>query len=214
MAEWNYGDAYKRYPIEKKKEILFQNGSCLMAHDIFDDLPDHMKKADVIFTDSPWNIGNMKSFYTKAEIAFPNIEGFEHFYKRLFDCIGEIKPRVCYLEIGKEFLADYIYQMRRIYKHVTFYNSTYYHKKDSLCYVVQGSNKRKNWHYDGIDEEDIINEVAKNEEYDYIGDLCIGRGLVALAAAKNGKNFVGTELNPKRLSVCLERLYEIGVKRL
>ena len=57
----------------------------------------------------------------------------------------------------------------------------------------------------GMDEEDIISAVAENEE-GCIGDLCMGRGLVACAAARNGKPFVGTELNPKRLAVCLERL--------
>ena len=59
-----------------------------------------------------------------------------------------------------------------------------------------------------IDEEDIIKAVAGNED-GIIGDLCMGRGLVACAAAVNKKKFVGTELNPKRLAVCLERLDKI-----
>lgn len=102
--------------------------------------------------------------------------------------------------------------MRKIYKYVTLYNSTYYHKRENICYIVQGSKKRKNWHYDWMDEEDIISNVAKNEEYEYIGDFCMGRGLVAVSAAKNGRKFVGTELNPKRLAVCVERLHKIGLE--
>ena len=39
-----------------------------------------------------------------------------------------------------------------------------------------------------------------------IGDLCMGRGLVGVNAYKNGKRFVGTELNHKRLAVLLERI--------
>ena len=133
---------------------------------------------------------------------------FDEFYHRLFECIAEINPRVCYLEIGKEYLGEYMIELKKLYKHVTLYNSTYYHRKDSLCYVVQGSQKRKNWHYDGMDEEDIISAVAENEDGCF-GDLCMGTGLVAQAAARNGKSFVGTELNPKRLAVCLERLDKI-----
>ena len=202
MTEWNYGDAYKRYPVEPEIEI-YSSGGILMAHDIFDPLPEFMKTADVIFTDSPWNQGNIKSFYTKADLDFTKT--FEEFYHRLFDCIGQIMPRVCYLEIGKEYLGEYLMEMKKLYKHVTLYNSMYYHKKTNFCYVVQGSQKKINWHYDGLDEEDIIFEVAKHED-GVIGDLCMGRGLVAQAAVKNGKAFVGTELNPKRLAVCLERL--------
>lgn len=46
-----------------------------------------------------------------------------------------------------------------------------------------------------------------------LGDFCMGRGLVALAAAKNGRKFFGTELNPKRLAVCVERLEKTGIYR-
>jgi hypothetical protein len=61
-----------------------------------------------------------------------------------------------------------------------------------------------------MDEEDIIEWICKNEEYNCIGDLCIGRGLVGINAYKNSKKFVGTELNKKRLSVLLERIIQIG----
>ena len=205
MAEWNYGDAYKRYPVEPGKLIEVRGGK-LMCHDIFNPLPDFMREADVIFTDSPWNQGNIRSFYTKADLLFEST--FEAFYHRLFECIAAIRPRVCYLEIGKEFLGEYMIEMKKLYKYVTLYNSMYYHNKDNFCYVVQGSQKRKNWHYDGMDEENIINAVAENEEGCF-GDLCMGTGLVAAAAARNGKRFVGTELNYKRLAVCLERLDKI-----
>lgn len=207
MADWNYGDAYLRHPVDPGREIHVAGG-ILMVHDIFDPLPAHMLKADVIFTDSPWNIGNMRSFYTKADIPAPDIDGFERFYKRLFECIAQIRPRACYLEIGKEFLGEYMVEMKKMYKAVTVYNSTYYHKRTNLCYVVQGTSKRINHRFDGMDEEDIISEVARIED-GVIGDLCMGRGLVAVAAAKNGKPFVGTELNPKRLAVCIERLEEL-----
>lgn len=209
LSKWNYGNAYKRHPIADNEIVVFDNGSKIKVHDIFDPLPEFMKEADLIFVDPPWNLGNLNSFYTKAD-RDDYKDSFIPFYKRLFECIAEINPRTCYVEIGKKHLADFIIEMRKLYKYVTFYNSTYYHNKDKLCYIVRGSNKFNKPKLDGMDEEDIIAWVCENEEYDVIGDLCIGRGLVAVEAYKNGKKFVGTELNHKRLSVLIERVVFLG----
>ena len=205
MAEWNYGDAYKEYPLTDDPYI-FDDGSIVQVHDIFKQLPKFMYDADVMFIDPPWNKGNMTSFYTKAGMI--NDNGYEAFCNRIFECIGEIHPRICFVEIGKEYLADFIIRMRKLYKYVTFYNSTYYKKKDCLCYIVQGSNKRQNHHLDGMDEEDIIKWITENINYTCIGDLCMGRGLVAYYSSLQNKNFVGTELNTKRLSVAVKRVRE------
>ena len=205
-----YGFSYKEYPIEQGT-ALFSDGSRLKTHDIMSELPSWMSEADLIFTDGPWNTGNLKSFYTKAEIEPEYNLKFEAFYHRFFECVAEISPETCYAEIGKEYLADYITEMRKIFKHVTFFNSSYYHKPSNFCYIVRGAKtSHKGLHLDDIDEEDIIDWIGKNEKYSVIGDLCIGRGLVALAAYKNKKRFVGTELNHKRLSVALKRLINEG----
>lgn len=209
MANWNYGDAYLRHPINEEETVIFNNGSMLKVHNIFLELPDMMINADLLFIDPPWSLGNLNTFYTKAERTDYQ-DSFEKFYIRLFECIYKIKTDICYLEIGKENLHNFTIEMKKIYKYVTFYNSTYYHKKDRLCYVVRGSNKAKKPKLDGLDEESIIEWICKNEEYECIGDLCMGRGLVATNAYKNNKRFVGTELNKKRLSVTIERLYKLG----
>lgn len=205
---------YKLYPCEGSI-VTFGYGSKVAVYDIFNPLPDFMYRADVIFTDSPWNQGNLRSFYTKAGIyppenAYDGHSHWEAFYRRLFECIAEIRPKVCYLEIGKEHLADFIIEMRKLYKYTTFYNSGYYHKRENRCYVVRGANKARKPALDDMDEEDIIKWVCANEEYDCIGDLCMGRGLVGINAYLNGHRFVGTELNHKRLSVLIERIAKAG----
>jgi hypothetical protein len=210
MSKWNYGDAYKRHPIDPDKAIVFEDGSQVKVHNIFDPLPDFMRQADLMFVDPPWNLGNLNTFYTKAE-RDDYQRSFETFYKRLFECIAEISPKTCYVEVGKEYLAEFITEMKQIYKQVTFYNSSYYHRKENMCYLVRGSAKRKKLPLDYMDEEDIIAWVCANEDYDCIGDLCMGRGLVGIHAHANGKRFVGTELNHKRLSVLLEALSKRGV---
>ncbi|MFA7076509.1 MAG: hypothetical protein WC152_07595 [Candidatus Izemoplasmatales bacterium] len=208
MNKWNYGDAYKRYPLSNEPYV-FPDGSIIKVHNIFDPLPEFMKKADLIFVDPPWNLSNINTFYTKANRR-DYLDNFEMFYKRLFDCIKEINPRTCYVEIGKQYLADFIIEMRKLYKYVTFYNSTYYRDNNRLCYVIRGSNNAKKPSLDGMDEEDIIKWVCKNEDYSCIGDLCMGQGLVGVNAYKNGKRFVGTELNHKRLSVLVEKIMTLG----
>lgn len=205
MPKWEYGGAYLRHPILLGQTVLFEDGSRVKVHNIFDQLPDFMLEADLIFVDPPWNLGNLNSFYTKAGRTDYQ-DSFEHFFMRLFECIGEIAPHTCYVEVGKEHLADFIIQMRRLYPKVTFFNSSYYHRRENICYVVRGASKRKKLPLDYMDEEDIIAWICANEDYKCIGDLCMGRGLVGIHAHENGKRFVGTELNPKRLAVLLDRL--------
>jgi hypothetical protein len=209
VPKWNYGDAYLRHPIGEGQIAVFDNGSMVKVHNIFDPLPDFMREADLIFVDPPWNLGNLNTFYTKADRTDYQTD-FKRFYKRLFECIATIGPKTCYVEVGKEYLAEFILEMKRLYPSVTFYNSTYYHKKDNLCYVIRGASKRKKLSLDGMDEEEIIAWICENEEYACIGDLCMGRGLVGINAHKAGKRFVGTELNHKRLSVLLENLAKSG----
>ncbi len=208
-VKWNYGDAHLRHPIGENQIAVFDDGSMVKVHNIFDHLPDFMREADLVFVDPPWNLGNLNSFYTKAE-RVDYQSSFEAFYKRLFECIAEIKPATCYIEVGKEYLGEFIQEMKAQYKHVTFCNSTYYHKKENLCYVIRGGARRKKLPLDYMDEEDIIAWICEHENYDCIGDLCIGMGLVGINAQRNGKRFVGTELNHKRLSVLLEKLSNVG----
>jgi hypothetical protein len=211
MSNWDYGGAYLRHQIQPGDTLIFSDGSKAKVHNLFDPLPEFMLEADLIFVDPPWNLGNLNSFYTKAD-RDDYQDDFEMFYKRLFSQIAEIRPNTCYVEVGKEYLADFVIEMRKLYPQVTFYNSTYYHKKDNLCYVIRGGQRRVKLPLDGMDEENIIEWVCKNEDFSCIGDLCMGLGTVGLYAVQNGKRFVATELNHKRLAVLVEKLFEKGLK--
>lgn len=205
MTKWEYGGAYKKYDIVDGEIYKIKDKGEVMVHDLTKGLPEFMKKADVIFVDPPWNKGNLSTFYTKADKNY-RLDSYEFFYQELFNSIKEIEADICFVEIGKQYLSLFIEEMKKIYKHVTFYNSSYYHRKDSFCYIVQGSKKRVNYKLDGIDEEDIIAWICKNIDYNCIADLCMGQGLVGYHSYINGKNFVGTELNKKRLGVTIDRI--------
>lgn len=204
---WNYGDAYLRYPCENR-EIIFDNGSRAKVCDLTIEMPRFMMNADLLFIDPPWNQSNLTSFYTKADKIC--VTKYVEFHRALFARIGQINPATCYLEIGKEFLAPTILEMQRMFRYVTFYNSSYYHSSANFCYIVRGSKRRDKPKLDGMDEEDAIEWVCANEKYEFIGDLCMGRGLVGVNAYKNNRRFVGTELNHRRLSVMIEKICDLG----
>ena len=208
MTSWNYGNAHKRVEF-KNNRLDFEEGS-LFVHDIMNELPKEMFAADLIFVDPPWNLGNLNTFYTKADLPHTHRD-YLVFHSRLLDCIFEIKPKIVYFEIGKENLAKTIMELKKNYRTVTFYNSKYYNKAENICYIVCATNARhKKRPLDYMDEEKVIEWVMANESYECAGDLCMGLGLVAVNALKNGKRFVGTELNHKRLAVCVERLLAQG----
>jgi hypothetical protein len=205
---WDYGGAYLRHDMEG--EIRLPNGSTVAVCDWTLRLPEFMKQADTLFIDPPWNAGNVRSFYTKADLDSPRVD-FLAYTEKLWERIDQIAPRFLFLEMGKEFLAHYLSQAVQRYKYVTFYNSTYYGKRENKCYVIHATDDFKRRRYaelEDMDEADIIAWLCRNHDYGCIGDLCMGRGLVGRHAYLAGRKFVGTELNKKRLAVLVDFVIE------
>jgi hypothetical protein len=201
---WEYGGAYKAY--DMSGEIALPNGSRVAVCDWTLGMPDFMREADTLFIDPPWNAGNVRSFYTKADIEAGPFD-FLAFTETLWRRIDEINPKTLLIEMGKEHLWRYLEKAGSRFKYVTFYNSTYYNKRDNKCYVVHATNDgsaRRHKELEDMDEEQIIKWVCANHRYDCIGDLCMGRGLVGRHAYMHGHRFVGTELNRKRLAVLVD----------
>jgi len=185
------------------------NNSFVKVHDIFDPLPSFMHKADCVFTDPPYNQNLCTNFCYKkgAVLSSKNNTQFDAFTNRFFMCVKEINPKFLFIEMGKEYLSWYIEECKKRYKYVTFYNSTYYKKKENKCYVIHATNifkKRRYKELEDLDEEEIIKWICAHHEYKCIGDLCMGTGLVGKHAYLNGKSFVGTELNKKRLAILID----------
>lgn len=85
---------------------------------------------------------------------------------------------------------------------------TYYKKHPT--WILRGGWEMTGMDYTGIDEAECIRLIAGLETYQVVGDLCMGRGLVGLAAYRAGKPFVGTELNKRRLACLLAGLKKLG----
>lgn len=177
--------------------------------DVSEALPAFMLKADLLFIDPPWNIGNLHGYYTKAELTW-KFDTHDEFMCVLARRVDEIRPKTFYLEMGRQHVdrsIDIIQETCR-FKHVQKWLVTYYRKKP--CWIVRFGKEKTSLDFAGMDEADCIEKIALLEDYSVIGDLCIGKGLAAKAAVKAGKPFVGTELNPKRLAVLLGWLERKG----
>lgn len=180
------------------------NDSYLKVQDVFDVLPDFMLHADTLFIDPPFNQQLYTNYNSRKNIQISknNTLRYVDFINCLFLQINNIHPKFLFLEIGKEYLADYIYKCKQVFKYVTFYNSKYHYSDKNKCYIIQATDLYKNRRYselEDLDEKDIIKWICKNHEYNCIGDLCMGKGLVGKHAYLNNKKFVGIELNESRL---------------
>jgi hypothetical protein len=187
------------------KTFSLPNDSVVAVHDIFDPLPDFIRRADTIFVDPPYNQAMLSNFSNRpgVELSPQNGVTFPQFSARLIDCIQQVKPDTLFIEMGKEYLGWWLREVGQMFRYVTFYNSTYYKKRENKCYIIHATSQYKTRRYkelEDMDEADIIAWVASNHEYECIGDLCMGKGLVGRRAYDTGKSFVGTELNGERLA--------------
>ena len=99
---WDYGGAYKT--IDMDGVIHLPNESKVQVCDWTINLPAFMLEADTLFIDPPWNMGNVNSFYYKADQPHLSCD-FLTFSEKLFQRIDTIGPKFLFIEMGKEFLA-------------------------------------------------------------------------------------------------------------
>lgn len=201
---WRYGNAWEKFPI-RPGEVWKAGTGKVAVGDLFQELPGIVSEADLLFIDPPWTTGNLRSFYTKAEKD--ERPTFEAFAQALFHQIDVIRPHTCFIEMGRE-------RVDEIFERLPFpikqrWPVTYYKKHP--CWLLRGSTRAETLvDYTGMDEEDCIHRLAHVEVYQTIGDICMGRGLVGVAAFQRGRSFVGTELNERRLACLLEKLHHAG----
>ncbi len=203
MNKFEYRGFYQKYDMTGEIEI---GKGVVKVHDIFDALPEFMKQADCLFIDPPCNEGNLKSFYTKADLEKQfSIDAFNN---RLFELIDEINPKSLFIETFKsnnEVMWHYLLDRGYVIKE---FESYYYGASKNKCWILYASKKDNEFEIPFFDEEKVIEYICKNLDFDCIGDLCMGKGLVGFYANKYNKKFVGTELNKKRLACLLEHINE------
>lgn len=210
MADWSYGGYAAKYGVVKGGEYDIGTGR-VKCCDLTEELPEFMKRAQVVFVDPPCSQGNLQSFYTKAGVRLEN--QFSLFLSKLFECIQEIAPQVCFIESFASNIDDVKTFISAEFRYMAVIQSHYYHNRKNQCWIVAGVNKEPEGWEDwcmsvhDMDEQSIIREICNTvSPKSVIGDLCMGRGLVGFYANKYDRPFVGTELNPSRLAVLFERI--------
>lgn len=206
MSNWRYGDAWERFPIAPGE--VWQAGTGRVAvHDICEPLPAFMHAADVLFVDPPYDLGALNAFYTKAGRTDYHAS-FDHFADAFFQRVAEIAPETCYIEIGNRQIEKWAARLAALYPVAQRWPVVYYKKHPTN--IIRGGATPTALNLTGMDEAKCIDLIARAEEYSVIGDLCMGRGLVGLAAQRAGRPFVGTELNPRRLACLLDDIAWLG----
>jgi len=204
--KWMYGDSWEKYPIENGIYKEEKTGGILKVHDILDGLLPFQKQADMIYSDTPWNTGNINSFYTKADLDYRT--DFKEFTQVLFSQINKIFPKVCYLEIGKQNYQVFEEELKRLFPVVQSWDIVYY-KKNPMK-LLRGGYDHQDFDFTGIDDEETPTLAIKNEKFDCILDFCVGRGNTAVSAFKAGKRFIGTDLNKRRIANGIEKIAKLG----
>ncbi len=197
-----YRGYYKKY--DMSGDIIIGTGM-VKVHDIFDKIPEFMKRADCLFIDPPCSEGNLKSFYTKSDLQKRN--SINAFNERLFEYIDIINPKHIFIETFKSNNETIFNRLNERYgTNVKEFPSYYYGKEKNKCFILYASLEECNIEIPYMDEEKVIEYICKNVIFDCIGDICMGKGLVGFYANKYNKKFVGTELNKKRLACLIEHI--------
>lgn len=204
--EWNYDGSWDRYPIKPGERWNVGGNSIVAQWDIMQPLPSWMR-AEVVFVDPPWGLGNLNTFYTKAQRTDKH-GSYTPFVDAVFRSLVNTHAHTAYIEMGVKYAGDIQKRLEALFPVVQSWNVVYYKKHP--CVILRGGQRATAANYTGMDEMDVIGAVAANEEYNTIADFCMGRGGVGVAAFKAGRRFVGTELNPKRLACLLTKVVALG----
>jgi hypothetical protein len=201
----SYGRSKDRYPM-KYGDVLQSELATIKVHDWYSDGFPEWMEADMVYVDPPWSLGNANMFRGKAKRAY--INDFVPYLDALMGWISRIGPTVLYMEMGLQNMDAVRKSLAALYPCVQIWPITYYKKHP--CFLLRASVFRVDFDFTGLDDANTPKIAIGLEKPLVVADPCTGRGLSAMAALANGCKFVGTEMIPDKLSVCVERLTNIG----
>lgn len=168
-------------------------------HDILGEFPDFMREADIIFSRPPCDLAktNRQYMYTYKE---HKIKIYDTYIDKFFEYIDKINPRFAYIVAFPSNREKLIAECRKNFKFVDIDEAHYYHNIRNRCWVIR-CGRDEDAPGPDIDTEQgdvsYLRWVCKNVEFECIGDICIGQGLVAYYANKTNKKFCVLGLNKK-----------------
>lgn len=215
-VDWRYGDAGDRWPVEYG-DVWRAGPHILACLDIETTearkFYDSVSNVSLVYADPPWSTGNAKTFRTKAGLAHGNVT-----LQRLWGAICErVLPALgtgdLVVEIGSThrddiavLLGSYGRQVTETWPIVYFKQTRCWLHRSRFTSRVDTSSPA------GLDDELTPRWAIDNGTRltELVCDPCLGRGLTVMAADSAGRRFIGSELNPRRLAVAIDRLAKRG----
>lgn len=137
--DWEYGGFYKNYDMTG---LIKAGMGHVMVHDIYEDCPEFLKEADCLFCDPPCSVGNLKTFYTKADRTDYK-ETYEPFIDRFFKYVDEIQPKIMYVEVFASNKNAFIRECEKRFKYVNVDDSYYYHNSKISAGLLDAGRRKK-----------------------------------------------------------------------
>lgn len=195
---WDYGEEGLRYPVNPGETwaLLKHTFACrsLLDGGIRLDV-------DLVYTDPPWQQGNVNAFRTKAGLPHA-----DHHWLDLYRRVVELAAGApLWLEGGRKQAA----QVRTVLPGpiIATFDITYYRKHP--CVLHYSGPVPPPCDPTGLDDEHTPGFVLSSYPAGVVADLCAGRGLTSRCAHRRGWRSINVELNPKRTSAALSRLADV-----
>lgn len=206
MADWTYGHEGTRFPVEVGStwRVGGHLAGCgdLMAggQEVLAGLLALSGPPTLLYTDPPWQQGNLNSFRTKAGLAKA-----PYHYLDLYRRILSAAPVPAWVESGvreREQVAAVLPGPV-----TACFPVTYYRKHPSLLHYSGPTPPPVD--PTGLDDDYTPGRALSGYPAGIVLDPCAGRGLTALSAERAGWRSVNLELSPYRTSVLLSRLTDL-----
>lgn len=213
-----YKEAIKKYPI-RYGEII-QIGSNRFVNTDNQDQSNFAKlmdgqKAQMIFTDPPWNKGNYKMFRTKAGY---NGEVTEEMYIKLIKNLFQICKQYCegdiYINFGNSFEEKFLNIAESFgYKTCNVWEVWYSDKNTNMIWY-SGKNKYSNCDLFGALNKQLVRWAVRNssKENDIVLDPFCGKLFFGKEFIKLNRICYGSELIPDKLALGIKEVNQL-VKR-
>jgi hypothetical protein len=203
-ARWTYGAEGQKYPVQPGERWrcgphTFICGSVFDPHQ-------PVSAAGVVYSDPPWNQGNLASFRTKAGLSRPDHTWLD-VYARIVALAG---GRPCFIEGGEREAG----QVQAVVaaglepgQVCRRWPVTYYGRHPA---VLHYGGPDVELDPSGLDDDDTPLYVLGRFPRGTVADPCAGRGLTSRAAEQAGWVSVNVELHPARMSAALARMNRLA----
>lgn len=200
MTAWTYGVEGLAYPVQplqlwrlEAEDTVhdFRCGSLLAMGQV--------ATATLVYSDPPWNQGNVNAFRTKA-----GLDRARHSWLDIYRAIARLAGGLPLFAEGGCVQADKVQAVLPCEHARARWPITYYHRHPAVLHYAGPPLPLAD--FTGMDDDDTPLAALGLWPPGTVLDPCSGRGLTSRAAFLAGWHSVNVELNPHRVSAALARL--------